>query len=128
MKNQGAPATKQRILIVDDQQDWRYLVASTLRVKLKNASLEEANSSHQAIEKLSNETYDLVVCDYQMPGGSGLKVFEFLDSHPEFETAFILFTAAPDIDHLRKKMIVVSKSAAEELLDAIALLGISHGR
>lgn len=128
MKNPEAQVAKQRILIVDDQQDWRYLVASTLRVKLKNALLEEANSSQNAIEKLSTETYDLVVCDYQMPGGSGLKVFEFLESNPGCETAFILFTAAPDIDDLKEKMIVISKSAVEELLDAIAFLGIGHGR
>jgi len=121
-------SNKIRILVVDDQADWRYLVASTLRVKVKDACLEEANSSATAIEHLKKTTYSLVVCDYQMPGGSGLEVFDFLESNPESETAFILFTASPDIQRLKEKMIVVSKSAVEELLDAITFLGIGCDR
>ncbi len=62
-----------RILIADDEQ----LIRRTIRDVLQpfGCTVEEAADGSVACEKLSEETYDLVISDIKMPGADGYQVF-----------------------------------------------------
>ena len=62
-----------RALVVDDEEDMAYLVASTIR--FADDGLEVAGVAHsaqEAVEQLAVSGADVVVLDYRMPGRDGL--------------------------------------------------------
>jgi CheY-like chemotaxis protein len=61
-----------RILIVDDDQDWR----EALRLALEDLGYEgvEASSGEQALELMEHEQFPIVLLDMRMPGLSGSEV------------------------------------------------------
>lgn len=63
-----------RILVVDDDDDIRRLVATTLF--LHGHEVVEAESGEEAIEKVESDTPDLVVLDVMMPGMTGWEVLK----------------------------------------------------
>ncbi len=63
-----------KILIVDDERGWRDLLA----YELPNHGygfVTVACDGFEAIEKASQETFDLVLLDIKMPGMDGIEVF-----------------------------------------------------
>ncbi len=80
-----------RILVVEDEQSMRDLMALMLRKE--GYRVETAESGSRAKERLDrNEVFDLVVSDISMPGISGLDLLRhFRQSAPE--TSVILMTA-----------------------------------
>ena len=66
---------KTRALVVDDNADMRLLV----RKKLQSLSFEvvEADGVRSAIEQIDIHKFNLIVCDYMMPGGSGLELLTY---------------------------------------------------
>ncbi len=65
-----------RILIVDDEAPIRHLFGNILRVN-KMASTQAADTA-EARELLKNQRFDLILCDIQMPGESGLDFIRYL--------------------------------------------------
>jgi CheY-like chemotaxis protein len=81
-----------RLLVVDDAADFRLFLSQTLHT-VTGQEINTAVSGAHAIEKLKQGVaIDLVICDFQMPGDSGLEVFEYMKAsdHPAF---FILCTS-----------------------------------
>ena len=66
-----------RVLIVDDDAPTRTLIRRVL-TRMKIAAPEEAASGEQALERLAAATpeIDLVICDWTMPGMSGIELFD----------------------------------------------------
>ncbi|MCJ8314167.1 MAG: response regulator [Saccharospirillaceae bacterium] len=88
------------ILIVDDASFIRDLVKRTLRQHLPNAKVEEAINGKKAQNLLKKSTFDLILCDWEMPELSGIEVLNWLR---EFEiklerkkTPFIMVTSRGD--------------------------------
>ncbi len=61
-----------RILVTDDETDFRRSLAAALRGA--GHDVAEGASGDEAIDRLQRETYDLVMSDLRMPGPDGLKV------------------------------------------------------
>lgn len=70
------------VLIVDDDEDLVDLAQSGLE-KAGCKVATEANA-HMVTERLRRESFDVVVCDYHMPGKSGLQVYK--DAQATLET------------------------------------------
>jgi len=70
----GAPlaAERPRILVVDDEQAVRDLVAKTLA--MADYDVETVADGPTAIERLRTNDYDLLITDLKMPGMDGLSV------------------------------------------------------
>lgn len=70
----GAPlaAERPRILVVDDEQAVRDLVAKTLA--MAEYDVETVADGPTAIERLRTNEYDLLITDLKMPGMDGLSV------------------------------------------------------
>jgi len=79
-----------KILVVDDNADYLFLIKKFLELVCKS-DVTTVNSARIALEQLKQSRFDVVVCDFQMPGGSGLDVFEGMRSMG-FKTPFFLFT------------------------------------
>lgn len=66
-----------RVLIVDDEEAMRALLARTLK-RAGYENVATARSSEEARGWLMSENVDLVLTDMQMPGGSGLGLLEYI--------------------------------------------------
>lgn len=70
-----------RVLLVDDNVDLLRLM--TLRLKPLNLQIQAVTSAEEALSKISVWPPDLVITDLQMPGMSGMELFDQLhQNHP----------------------------------------------
>lgn len=80
-----------RVLCVDDEADLASLVAKYLTQTEDDITAETATSGAEALEKIAEESYDCLICDYQMPEMNGIEVLEAV--RDEFgDLPFIIFT------------------------------------
>ncbi|MDH5598502.1 MAG: sigma-54 dependent transcriptional regulator [Cyclobacteriaceae bacterium] len=84
-----------RVLIIDDEQSIRNTLKEILTYEKYDVS--EAKDGNDALEKLSNEHFDVALCDIKMPKMDGI---ELLDKVQELgiETQFIMISAHGTID------------------------------
>jgi two-component system NtrC family sensor kinase len=73
----ASPAlTGRKLLIVDDEESIREIVQDGLSARGMN--VECAASSEDALTLLAGNTYEIVLCDFNLPGLSGEQLFEQL--------------------------------------------------
>lgn len=63
-----------KLLIVDDSKLARMVMASALRRIRPEWQLVEATSADEAVDKISAESIDIAVVDFNMPGTDGLEL------------------------------------------------------
>ena len=63
--------TKIHLLLVDDEND--FLTAYSRRFIRRNADIDIASSGAEALEKVREKQFDVVVLDVMMPGMSGIE-------------------------------------------------------
>jgi PAS domain S-box-containing protein len=80
-----------RILHVDDNGDDQQLIEFNLRRLSRDIKVEWASSCEDALVKLTESGFDVVLCDYQMPGMSGLELLSEIRKRGD-ETPFIFLT------------------------------------
>jgi two-component system, chemotaxis family, chemotaxis protein CheY len=72
--NGPARIEDKKVLIVDDDASMRALIRRMLgRMKITN--MIEAEGGEQALKRLKTAPIDLVICDWNMPGMSGLELY-----------------------------------------------------
>ena len=68
------PEKKANILVVDDEPTVRLLIEHIMN---KNGhTVEECASGEEALEKLDNNSYDVILMDLRMPGMSGMQLYD----------------------------------------------------
>lgn len=85
-------ATKPSVLVVDDE----FELANVLRDLLQDYQyqVDVAYDGVQALGKIKQKTYDVILCDYVMPRMNGQLLFHtLLKSHPQFASRFVFITA-----------------------------------
>jgi len=80
-----------RILVVDDEPDTLGLIELTLQTA--GYQVHTAPDGEQALEKLRNESYNLVLLDVMMPGISGYDVVRRLQSSDAKAPPIVFLTA-----------------------------------
>lgn len=86
-----------KILIVDDELDIRDILFYIVESK-GEFPVEFAESGNVAIEKLKSNSFDLVICDFNMPNGNGADVFQTILAL-KLKTRFVLCTSNNLSDH-----------------------------
>jgi two-component system chemotaxis response regulator CheY len=86
------------ILVVDDDETMRNLVCRMLK-RMKVAGVVEANGGQQALERLEQTPakVDLVICDWNMPGMTGMELFQKVHSTKPM-LPFLMLTGRADLD------------------------------
>lgn len=79
-----------KVLHIDDEAGFLAVAEQCLEEHSK-FQVDTALSAKEALEKLKHTDYDVIVCDYQMPGKNGLELLRELRQRGD-DTPFILFT------------------------------------
>ena len=82
-----------RVLIVDDEPLARETLASVLATRNDIEAFDSANDAVEALEKLRNENYDVLLLDISMPELSGIELVDCLKKRNQIMPAVIFVTA-----------------------------------
>jgi FixJ family two-component response regulator len=86
-----------QILIVDDDPDLLEALKSMLKVY--NYRVDTASNVNAAIKKVTENKYDLIVSDIEMPGRTGLEFLEQLKKGMLIEIPVVLMTGHLSVDY-----------------------------
>jgi len=81
-----------RVLVVDDNKVNRLLLARNL--ELQGHEVEMAENGRIALDKMRNESFDLVLLDMEMPELSGYDVLQLLQTDPTLRDLPVIVTSA----------------------------------
>lgn len=82
-----------RVLVADDDPDMRTLIATVLREPTYEVVLcEDAESA--LVRSKDKKAYDIIVCDFMLPGMSGLELIQRLRNNPMTAKVPILMISA----------------------------------
>jgi len=84
--------TPKRVLIVDDEPHVTIILSESLAKANKGYIIETASNGQEALDKIQQQTYDLVLTDYKMPQMDGLELATSIH-HVSPETQVVLMTA-----------------------------------
>jgi two-component system chemotaxis response regulator CheY len=97
-----ADIKSKKVLVVDDQKSMRGLVRFAL-LQMGMETVDGAESGEEAIKKLTQVRYDLVITDLHMGGISGLGLLKAIRSHPVLRsTPVIMATSETSSDTVRQ--------------------------
>jgi CheY-like chemotaxis protein len=94
------PAEKGRVLVVDDEPAIRALVAKI--VERAGFSVDVAADGQEAVEKVGQNDYAVIVLDLMMPAMSGYEFVEFLQQRGGKRPSVIVITAAAEASMTRQ--------------------------
>lgn len=80
-----------RILVADDEEILRMLICDSLEDL--GFEIDEAEDGADALEQVTNTSYDLLILDYMMPELTGLEVIERLPADVKERTPILMLTA-----------------------------------
>jgi DNA-binding NtrC family response regulator len=72
VKGEAIMLADMRVLVVDDEMD--FLEMTVKRMQKKGIQCEGVPSGYEAVEKINNENFDVVLLDVKMPGMDGIEV------------------------------------------------------
>ncbi len=84
-----------RILVADDEDILRILITDTLE---DDFEIEEAEDGKEALQKIRENEYDLIILDYMMPYLTGLEVLEEVRKDQNNTLVLMLTAKAQDAD------------------------------
>jgi two-component system, OmpR family, response regulator len=88
--------TPPRVLVVDDERYIRGLLSELLSVW--GCETDLAASGTEGLRLFKQKSYDLVLTDYVMPGGSGLELVENVRNSDEAVGVIMLTASGADLD------------------------------
>ena len=113
-----------QILIVDDHEVMRHGLRDILQRRLSPVAVTEAKDSREAVARLAEKAWDLVLLDINLPGRSGLDVLaEVRLTSPK--TPVLMLTAYPEEQFAVRAFrmgaagYLNKQSASDELLVAV---------
>ncbi|MHB8483328.1 MAG: response regulator [Nitrospiria bacterium] len=86
-------------LVVEDSPTMRQLVTFSLK-RIRNAKIVEATDGVDALKKMSEEKFSLIIADINMPLMDGLKLLSIIRKDPNFTSipVIIVTTEGAEVD------------------------------
>ncbi|MCY1284175.1 Chemotaxis response regulator protein-glutamate methylesterase [compost metagenome] len=93
--------SKVSVLVVDDAPFIRDLMKKGLRGHFPGIQIEEAVNGRKAQQVLARQTFDLILCDWEMPELSGLELLAWCrEQAPLKDVPFIMVTSRGDKENV----------------------------
>lgn len=93
--------SKISVLVVDDAPFIRDLMKKSLRNHFPGIHIEEAVNGRKAQQMLGKQTFDLILCDWEMPELSGLELLSWCREQDNLKTTpFVMVTSRGDKDNV----------------------------
>ncbi len=89
-----APDHRIRILVADDDPDYRDLVRRTLARSFRGGTIESVSDGASALASALAMRPDLVVTDLDMPGLNGVELLAEMRAHPSLESVPVIVLSA----------------------------------
>jgi len=126
LRPSSAPVPAGRCVLVVDDEDWILQLTGAL-LREQGYEVETVSAGDLAIERLGQRKFDVVVCDWKMPGLNGIQLYEQLcakDAVSASRTIFMTGDVISDTfqDFLRRhgKMCLSKPFAIEDFRSAVA--------
>lgn len=91
-----------RFLVVDDSPTMRQLISFSLK-RIQNSKVDEAGNGVEALKKLPNDKYDLMVLDINMPLMDGLKLLSIVRKDERHKDLPVVIVTTEGADADREK-------------------------
>ena len=89
------------MLVVDDASFIRDLIKRAIRGTYPDFQIEDAVNGRRAQSLLKSTSFDLVLCDWEMPEMSGLELLKWFRSEEKYaQTPFMMVTSRGDKGHV----------------------------
>ena len=113
-----------KILLIDDHK----LIKIGIKVLLEDNEefnvIDDCSSKKEFLEKITNDSYDLFICDISLPDGTGYDILEVI-KEKNINTKVIILSMHEDKSYMKKAFklgasgYVTKSTAHEEILHAI---------
>ena len=93
--------SKLNVLVVDDAPFIRDLIKKGLRNLFPGLTVDEAADGRRAQTLLGKQRFDLILCDWEMPGMTGLELLSWFRAQPDHQgVPFIMVTSRGDKENV----------------------------
>lgn len=113
-----------KILLIDDHKLIKLGIKVLLEDNEEFSVIDDCASKKEFLEKISNYSYDLFICDISLPDGSGYDILEII-KEKKLNTKVIILSMHEDKSYMKKAFklgasgYVTKSTAHEEILHAI---------
>ena len=113
-----------KILLIDDHKLIKLGIKVLLEDNEEFSVIDDCASKKEFLEKISNDSYDLFICDISLPDGSGYDILEII-KEKKLKTKVIILSMHEDKSYMKKAFklgasgYVTKSTAHEEILQAI---------
>lgn len=88
------------VLVVDDFATMRRIIKNVLK-QIGFTNISEADDGKSALKVLTDETFDLILCDWNMPEMSGIELLGKMKSDDQLKgIPFVMITAETKKDNI----------------------------
>jgi len=101
----------QRILIVEDSETMRALIAASLEDLEEPLKITEAASGFEALRCLPRDEFDLIVTDINMPDINGLELVSFVKNSPLYSSIPLVIVSTERSERDREKGVSLGADA-----------------
>ena len=99
-----------RFLVVEDSPTMRQLITFSLK-RISNAKIVEASDGVDALKKLKEGRFDLIVSDINMPLMDGLKLVSMIRNDPAYRSTPIIIVTTEGSQPDREKGLALGANA-----------------
>jgi len=110
-----------KALVVDDSKLARMVMASAFRRVRPEWGLTEASNAQDALRRIAEQSVDLALIDFNMPGTDGLElVAQIREGHPEMPVALVSANIQEEIVARARALnaVFIAKPLTDEALTA----------
>lgn len=99
-----------RFLVVEDSPTMRQLITFSLK-RIPNAKITEASDGVDALKKLKEGRFDLILSDINMPLMDGLKLVSMIRNDPSYQSVPIVIVTTEGSQPDREKGLALGANA-----------------
>ena len=93
-----------KVLLIDDDMNYRKLIKETLCLSLPSLSVNEAGDGEEALQKIEASPPDIIFMDIRLPGENGLVLTKKIKKkYPDVDIAILTSYDLPEYQEVANK-------------------------